>query len=78
MRSEESFADIISSNINRRKMSGRKKHNEKWMNAYNDFVACYEGGMSICEIAQRQSVSSRTIYRFREYYAKQQEFSHKM
>ena len=61
-----------------RKMSGRKKHNEKWMNAYNDFVACYEGGMSICEIAKKQCVSSRTIYRFKEYYAKQQEFAHKM
>ena len=61
-----------------RKMSGRKKHDEKWMNAYNDFVACYEGGMSISAIAKKQCVSSRTIYRFREYYAKQQEFSHKM
>lgn len=58
-----------------RKMSGRKKHNEKWMNAYNDFVACYEGGMSIVDIAKRQNVSQRTIYRYKEYYDKLQEMS---
>ena len=62
----------------KRKMSGRKKHDEQWMNAYKDFVACFEAGMSISEIAKRQCVSSRTIYRFREYYDQQQEFAHKM
>ena len=25
-----------------RKLSGRQKHNAKWMAIYNDFVACYE------------------------------------
>lgn len=56
-----------------RKMSGRKKHNEKWMNSYVDFVACYENGMSIVDIAKKQNVSSRTIYRYKEYYEKIQE-----
>ena len=58
-----------------RKMSGRKKHNEKWMKAYNDFVTCFENGMSIVEIAKRQNVSVRTIYRYKEYYDKLQEMS---
>ena len=49
-------------------MSGRKKHDEKWMNAYNDFVACYEGGMTMLEIAKRNNVSERTIYRYKAYY----------
>lgn len=56
-----------------RKMSGRKKHNEKWMNSYDDFVACFENGMSIVDIAKKQNVSSRTIYRYKEYYEKIQE-----
>ena len=56
-----------------RKMSGRKKHNEKWMNAYNDFVVCFEKGMSIVDIAKKQNVSARTIYRYKEYYDKLQE-----
>ena len=56
-----------------RKMSGRKKHNEKWMNAYNDFVVCFENGMSIVDIAKKQNVSARTIYSYTEYYDKLQE-----
>lgn len=56
-----------------RKMSGRKKHNEKWLNAYNDFVVCFENGMSIVDIAKKQNVSARTIYRYKEYYDKLQE-----
>ena len=56
-----------------RKMSGRKKHNEKWMNAYNDFVVCFENGMSIVDIAKKQNVSARTSYRYKEYYDKLQE-----
>ena len=58
-----------------RKMSGRKKHNEKWMNAYNDIATCFENGMSIVDIAKRQNVSQRTIYRYKEYYDKLQEMS---
>ena len=53
-----------------RKLSGRKKHNEKWMSIYNDFVACYESGMTIVEIAKRHNVSERTIYRYKAFYEK--------
>ena len=36
-----------------RKLSGRQKHNAKWMAIYNDFVDCYENGMTMIEIARR-------------------------
>ena len=51
-----------------RKMSGRQKHNAKWMAIYNDFVACYESGMTMVEIAKRNNVSERTIYRYKAHY----------
>ena len=47
-----------------RKTSGRQKHNAKWTSIYNDFVAGYESGMSLIEIAKRNDVSERTIYRY--------------
>lgn len=53
-----------------RKMSGRQKHNAKWMAFYNDFVAGYESGMTMIEIAKRNNVSERTIYRYKAYYDK--------
>ena len=53
-----------------RKMSGRQKHNAKWMAIYNDFVAGYESGMTMIEIAKRNNVSERTIYRYKAYYDK--------
>ena len=53
-----------------RKSSGRQKHNAKWMTIYNDFVAGYENGMTIVEIARRNNVSERTIYRYKAYYDK--------
>lgn len=53
-----------------RKLSGRKKHNEKWQGIYNDFVASYEKGVSLAEIAKHNNVSVRTIYRYKEYYEK--------
>ena len=52
----------------KRKMSGRQKHNAKWMAIYNDFVAGYESGMTMIEIAKRNNVSERTIYRYKAYY----------
>ena len=51
-----------------RKMSGRQKHNAKWMAIYNDFVVGYESGMTMIEIAKRNNVSERTIYRYKAYY----------
>lgn len=51
-----------------RKLSGRQKHNAKWMAIYNDFVISYESGMTMVEIAKRNNVSERTIYRYKAYY----------
>ena len=51
-----------------RKLSGRQKHNAKWMAIYNDFVVGYENGMTMVEIAKRNNVSERTIYRYKAYY----------
>ncbi len=56
-----------------KKTSGRQKHNAKWMAIYNDFVACYESGMTMVEIAKRNDVSERTIYRYKAYYDKMKE-----
>ena len=56
-----------------RKMSGRQKHNAKWMAIYNDFVVGYENGMTMVEIAKRNNVSERTIYRYKAYYDKMKE-----
>lgn len=53
-----------------RKLSGRQKHNAKWMAIYNDFVVGYERGMTMVEIAKRNNVSVRTIYRYKAYYDK--------
>ncbi len=51
-----------------KKTSGRQKHNAKWMAIYNDFVVCYEGGMALVEIAKRNNISERSIYRYKAYY----------
>ncbi|MBR4513559.1 MAG: resolvase [Lachnospiraceae bacterium] len=51
-----------------KKASGRQKHNAKWTAIYNDFVACYEDGMTLAEIADRNSLSERSIYRYKAYY----------
>lgn len=51
-----------------RKTSGRQKHNAKWMAIYNDFVSCYESGMTMVEIAKRNNISERSIYRYKAYY----------
>ena len=56
-----------------RKMNGRQKHNAKWMAIYNDFVVCYEGGMTMVEIAKRNNISERSIYRYKAYYDKLRE-----
>lgn len=38
------------------------------MAIYKDFVAGYESGMTMIEIARRNNVSERTIYRYKAYY----------
>jgi len=51
-----------------RNYGGRKKHNEAWMAAYNDFAIKYEGGMTIMEIVAEGDMSRRTAYRYKAYY----------
>ena len=51
-----------------RKVSGRQKHNAKWMEIYNDFVVCHESGMPLIEIAKRNNISERSMYRYKAYY----------
>ena len=58
-----------------RKVSGRQKHNAKWMAIYNDFVVCYESGMTMVEIAKRNNISERSIYRYKAYYDQLKEVS---
>ena len=60
-----------------RKLSGRQKHNAKWMSIYNDFVIGYESGMTMIEIARRNNVSERTMYRYKAYYDKMKENENK-
>ena len=60
-----------------RKLSGRQKHNAKWMAIYNDFVDGYESGMTMVEIAKRNNVSERTIYRYKAYYDKMKSMDEK-
>ena len=40
------------------------------MTIYNDFVMCYESGMTMVEIAKRNNVSEWTIYRYKAHYDK--------
>ncbi len=41
-----------------------------WLAKGNDFVVGYESGMTMVEIAKRNNVSERTIYRYKAYYDK--------
>ena len=56
----------------KRKASGRQKHNAKWTAVYNDFVNCYEKGMPLVEIADRNNLSERSMYRYLAYYKEKQ------
>ena len=49
-------------------MNNSQKNNAKWMAVYNDFVVCYEDGMTMVEIAKRNNISERSIYRYKKYY----------
>ena len=56
----------------KRKACGRQRHNAKWMAIYNDFVICHEQGMTMVEIAKRNGISERSIYRYKAYYDEMQ------
>lgn len=51
-----------------KKFAGRQKHDEHWMQSYNDFVIKYESGMTIMEIVAQGAISRRTAYRYKAYY----------
>lgn len=51
-----------------RSLAGRRKHDEKWMASYNDFIAQYENGKTVMEIVDEGSISRRTAYRYLAYY----------
>ena len=40
------------------------------MTIYNDFVTCYEQGMKMTDIAARNGISERSMYRYKAYYEK--------
>ena len=54
-----------------RNFGGRKKHDEKWMASYKDFIIKYEDGMTLMEIVAEGNISRRTAYRYLEYYKSQ-------
>ena len=47
-----------------RKLSGRQKHNAKWMAIYNDFVDCYENGMTMIEALSCVTEEPAAVSRF--------------
>ena len=54
--------------LRNRNFGGRKKHDEAWTAAYNDFVVKHENGMTIAEIVAEGVISTRTAYRYLAYY----------
>ncbi len=52
----------------KRKACGRQRHNAKWMAIYKDFVICHEQGMTMIDIAKRNGLSERSIYRYKAFY----------
>ena len=56
--------------LRNRNFGGRKKHDEAWMAAYNDFIVKYESGRALMEIVADGEISRRTAYRYLEYYRK--------
>ena len=51
-----------------RKFAGRQKHDETWMESYNDFALKYENGRTIMDIVAEGKISRRTAYRYKAYY----------
>ena len=67
---EKEVAELKSENetLRNRNFGGRKKHDEAWMSAYNDFIFKYENVMTLSEIVAEGDVSRRTAYRYLAYY----------
>ena len=71
---EHEVAELKAENekLRNRNFGGRKKHDEAWMAAYNDFIVKYESGMALMEIVAEGEISRRTAYRYLEYYRETQ------
>ncbi len=67
---EKEVAELKSENetLRNRNFGGRKKHDDAWMSAYNDFILKYESGKTLVEIVAEGDVSRRTAYRYLAYY----------
>ena len=61
--------------LRNRNFGGRKKHDEAWMSAYNDFIIKYEGGKTLVEIVAEGDISRRTAYRYLAYYRELQKLT---
>lgn len=61
--------------LRNRNFGGRKKHDEAWMAAYNDFILKYESGKTLVEIVAEGNVSRRTAYRYLAYYKELQKIA---
>lgn len=74
---ESEIAELRSENekLKSRNFGGRKKHDEAWMSAYNDFILKYESGKTLVEIVDEGEVSRRTAYRYLAYYKELQKMA---
>ena len=74
---EKEVAELKAENekLRKRNFGGRKKHDEAWMAAYNDFMLKYESGMTLMEIVAEGDVSRRTAYRYLAYYKESQKLT---
>ena len=74
---ESDMAELRSENekLKSRNFGGRKKHDEAWMSAYNDFILKYESGKTLVEIVDEGEVSRRTAYRYLAYYKELQKMA---
>jgi hypothetical protein len=74
---EKEVAELKAENekLRKRNFGGRKKHDEAWMAAYNDFILKYESGMTLMEIVAEGDVSRRTAYRYLAYYKELQKIA---
>ncbi|WP_031556326.1 MULTISPECIES: hypothetical protein [Lachnospira] len=74
---EKEVAELKAENekLRNRNFGGRKKHDEAWMSAYNDFILKYESGKTLVEIVAEGDVSRRTAYRYLAYYRELQKIA---
>ena len=72
---EKEVAELKAENekLRSRNFGGRKKHDEAWIAAYNEFAVKYESGMTLMEIVSEGGISRRTAYRYLAYYREIQE-----